>query len=95
MEESTLQSLENSPKEPHKTLLKLPCRNNAIPEWNNAVIDRNVLAYNQISDIIPRSLQNDSSMEGNFPPVQNQLRKWVSQPSPYNTLQLSSTSCRK
>ena len=79
MEESTLQSPENSLKEPQKTLLKLPCRNNAIPEWNN---DGNVLAYCKISEISPITLQNYPPMEGNFPPVQNQLRKWVSQPSP-------------
>ena len=67
MEESTLQSQENSLKEPQKTLLKLPSKNNVIPEWNNVVGDENVLAYYQISDIIPRILQTDSQMEGNYP----------------------------
>ena len=82
MEESTLQSQENSPKEPQKTLLKLPSKNNEILEWNNAVGEENVLACCQIFDIIPRTLQTDPPIEGNLPPMQNQLRKWVSQPSP-------------
>ena len=82
MEETTLQSRENSLKEPQETLLKLPCTNNTITGCNKVVGDGNVLAYNQRSDISPRMLQTDSPIEGNSPPVQNQLRKWVSQPSP-------------
>ena len=81
MEESTLPSQENSPKEQQKTPLKLTSRNNAIPEWNNVVSDVNVLAYYQRSNISQRMLQTDSPMDGNLPPVKNQSRKWISQPS--------------
>ena len=81
MEESTLQSQENSPKEPHKTLLRMPSRNNAILEWNNPVGDENVLDFCQCSDISPITLQTYLPQEGNLPPLQNQLRQWVSQPS--------------
>ena len=81
MEGSTLQSWENSQKEPQETLLKLATRNNAIPDWNNVVGDDNVLDFFQISDIISRTLQNYLPQEGILPPLQNCLRKWVSQPS--------------
>ena len=68
-------------KEPQKILLKLPSRNNTIPEWNNDIGDGNFLAYHQRSYISPRTLQTDPPIEGNLPTMQNQLKKWVSQPS--------------
>ena len=90
MEESTLQSQENSPKEPQEILLKLPSKNNAILDCNNAVGDGNMLAYCQISEMSSRTLQNDLLQEGKLPPMQNQPRKWGSQPStttPFNSTQ--------
>ena len=62
MEESILQSQENSPKEPQESLPKLPCRNNAIPEWNNAGSDGNVLAYCQRSDILLNNMLRKSDL---------------------------------
>ena len=40
-----------------------------------------MLAYCQRSEIFSRTLQNDLPQEGILPPRQNQLKKWVSQPS--------------
>ena len=59
MEEYIIQSQENSQKEPQKTLLQMPSRNNAIPEWNNDVGDENALGCFQLFDISPRTLQTD------------------------------------
>ena len=75
MEEYIFQSQENSSKEPQESLLELPYRNNAIPEWNNTGSYGNVLACCRISDISPEILQTDPPMERNLPPVQNQFRK--------------------
>ena len=85
MEGSTLQSQENSQKEPQETLLKLPSKNNTIPDWNNTVGDGDMLACCQGSEISPRTLQNDLPIEGILPPMQNQHSKWVSQPSTATT----------
>ena len=73
-----------------RSLTEAALQNNTIPSWNRVVNDGKQFSWCQISEICPRSLQNDLPREGTLPPMKKQLRKWFSQSStatPCNTAQ--------